>query len=174
MFTFFRKYLICNMYSLCSIYDLRVHGQMSSDCDLLGSNTLWSCRSRKLVTTYNHSVRRTQNNSELGHYHIEGGGGSKTAKCLSICTITENIFAPFNFDRSGDILIHWLLHYTVLCEPKELQNSVNADTCLKPHALLLQPKRTNLTSDSTGWDWVISPRTCYHFAVFPSLPRVYL
>jgi hypothetical protein len=31
----------------------------------------------------------------------------------------KTFFPPFNFDTIGDILIHWLLHHTLFCEPKE-------------------------------------------------------
>jgi hypothetical protein len=85
---------------------------------------------------------------------------------------TENIFSPFNFDTIGGIFIHRLSHYTVFCEPKVLLNTSNAGTRVNPHALLLQPKPNNLTSDSIQGRTVLSlrglsiPHTCVFVTVF--------
>jgi hypothetical protein len=79
---------------------------------------------------------------------IERARGSKTAKNLSKHERNWKHFSPFNFDTIGGILIHWLKHYSTFCEPNELQNTSNAATRLNPHALLLQSKRNNFTSDS--------------------------
>jgi hypothetical protein len=66
--------------------------------------------------------------------------------------------------------MHWLLHYTVFCEPKELLNTSNAGTRLNPRARLLQPERNNFTSDSIQRRTGLSLCMCYRFAVFPSPP----
>jgi hypothetical protein len=52
--------------------------------------------------------------TENGEGKMERARGSKTAKSL------ETFFSPFNFDTIGGMFMHWLLHYTVFCEPKEL------------------------------------------------------
>jgi hypothetical protein len=91
-----------------------------------------------------------------GAEKLERARGIKTANSLSMYGFTDNFF-PLNFDTVGGILIHWLVQYTVFCEPKERQNTANAGTRLNPHALLLQPKRNNFTSDKTSKDRIICP-----------------
>jgi hypothetical protein len=70
----------------------------------------------------------TQNNSELGLRHIKrrredgkGKGEQDGKESVWACIVRlKTFFSPFNFNTIGGILIHWLRHYTVFCEPKEL------------------------------------------------------
>jgi hypothetical protein len=116
----------------------------------------------------------TQCNSELWLRHNkrgrEDGKGKEEQRVCLACIVWLKTFFPFWFRRS-------CLHFntlTVFCEPKELFSTYNADTRFNPHALLLEPKRNNFTSDSIQGRTGLSLRTCYRFAVFPSLPRLYL
>jgi hypothetical protein len=72
-----------------------------------------------------------------------------------------------------NILTHWLFHCTIFCKPKELQNTSNAGTRLNPHFFFYS---VNVIISH----WIVQERiwlflrTDCRFAVFPSLPRVYL
>jgi hypothetical protein len=40
--------------------------------------------------------------------------------CLGTYNATKKHLFPLNIDTVDGILIHWLLHYTVFCEPEQL------------------------------------------------------
>jgi hypothetical protein len=116
----------------------------------------------------------TQNNSELQLLHWKRGmddgksrGEQDGKESVWACIVRlKTFFPPFNFNIIGDIFIH-------NCEAKKLQNTSNASTCLNPHALLLQLKHNNFTSDSMQGRTGLSLRMCYRFAVFPIHPSVF-
>jgi hypothetical protein len=54
----------------------------------------------------------------------------------SLCIVQLKTFFPLLISTVGSILMHWLLHCTAFCEPKELWSTSNAGTRLNPHALL--------------------------------------
>jgi hypothetical protein len=99
--------------------------------------------------------------------------GIKTAKSMSKHVYYKRKhFFPFNFETTGGILI--LLHYTVLCEPKGLQNTNNAGRYLNSHVLFLQPKYNDLISNSMHRRSALFVCMCYFSVVFLSLSGVYL
>jgi hypothetical protein len=75
---------------------------------------------------------------------IQQGGASRQRVSLSMCGVTENISPFFSVGTVGGILIRSVVQYTVFCEPKELYNTVAADTRLNPYPVLLRPERNDL------------------------------
>jgi hypothetical protein len=83
-----------------------------------------------LLRLTNKAAQWPQHNCELQPCHwnrLRGswkGGQDGKESVTSMFNETENIFHSFNFDTIGGIFIHWLLHYTVFSEPKELYKTL--------------------------------------------------